>query len=227
MVLSQNAARRQELLLHHEFHQFLPPQAIQVLALRRFSDGEFLCREGEEVRDIHFLAEGRCKVSRVLGNGRESLICFYQDSAILGELELICGIPAFINTAQALGPVWSLTLPIGEARALLEEDSRFLRFLCAHLARKLMNNNLSMSINLNYPVDQRLASYIFRSCQGQERIFRTNHTHLAEYLGCSHRQLLRVLQRFRRSGLLEKEETGYRILDMDRLESLAGDLYTP
>ncbi len=88
-----------------------------------------------------------------------------------------------------------------------------------------MNNNLSMSINLNYPVDQRLASYIFRSCQGQEHSFRANYTHLAEYLGCSHRQLLRVLGRFRAEGLLEKGETGYRVLNMERLEKLAGDLY--
>lgn len=232
MTFSQNAAKRQSYLLRHGFQRFLPPEAIQALRLSRFSDGEYLCREGDPTQFLHFLVDGRCKVARTLRNGKESLICFYQNFAILGELELICGsapaggFPLSINTVQATGPVWCLSLPIGSAQALLMDDLRSLRFLCSHLCQKLMNSNLNLSINLNYPVDQRLAGYIFCSCRDREPLFQANYTHLAEYLGCSHRQLLRVLRRFREEGILEKEERGYRILDMGRLEALAGDSYS-
>lgn len=233
MILSQNAAKRQSYLLRHGFRRVFPPDAIQALRLSHFSDGEYLCREGEPVRYLHFLVDGRCKVSRTLRNGKESLICFYQDFAILGELELVCGfapegtISPSINTVQATGPAWCLSLPIGSAQSLLAEDPRALRFLCSHLCQKLMNSNFNLSINLNYPVDQRLAGYIFCSCQGREPLFQANYTHLAEYLGCSHRQLLRVLRRFREEGLIKKEGNAYRILDMSGLERLAGDIYSP
>lgn len=233
MILSQNAPRRQSYLLRHGFHQFLSPAAIQALRLYHFSDGEFLCREGEPTRFLHFLVDGRCKVARVLCNGKESLLCFYQNFAILGEVELICGSPASdglfssINTVQATGPVWCLSLPIQTAQVLLMDSPSFLRFLCSHLCQKLMNSNLNLSISLHYPVDQRLASYIFCSCQDREPLFWANYTHLAEYLGCSHRQLLRVLGRFQTQRLLEKEGQTYRIIDMDGLKNLAGDIYSP
>ncbi len=233
MDFSQNAAKRQAYLIRHGFQRFLPPEAVQALRLSHFSDGEYLCREGGPTQFLHFLVDGRCKVARTLRNGKESLICFYQNFAILGEVELICGpspadgFPVSVNTVQATGPVWCLSLPIGAARSLLMNDLRSLRFLCSHLCQKLMNSNLNLSISLNYPVDQRLASYIFCSCQGDGPLFEANYTHLAEYLGCSHRQLLRVLRRFREEGLLEKEGYSYRVLDMSRLEKLAGDIYSP
>ena len=232
MVLSQNTGQRQGFLSRHNFSQFLPPAAVQALRLYYFSAGEYLCREGDPTSFLLFLAEGRCKVTRSLPNGKESLICFYQDFAILGELELICAPssatapPPLINTVQAIGPVCCLALSIDTAQALLE-DPLFLRYLCPRLAQKLMQSNQNLAINLHYPVDQRLASYIFRSCPSPETLFLENHTHLAEYLGCSHRQLLRVLRRFREEGLLQKEKSAYRILDMARLEKLAGDIYSP
>lgn len=233
MVLSQNAVQRQSYLDRHGFSQFLPPQAIRALRLCLFSSGEYLCREGDPTRSLLFLVDGRCRVIRSLQNGKESLICFYEDFAILGELELICALSPgrvsfpLINTVQAIGPVCCLALPIDLAQALLWEEPLFLRYLCPRLAQKLVKNNQDLSINLHYPVDQRLASYLFRSCSSSEALFWENHTHLAEYLGCSHRQLLRVLQRFREAGLLKKEGNAYRILDMPRLKKLAGDIYSP
>ncbi len=232
MVFSQNVPRRQSYLIRHNFSQFFPPQVIQALRLCRFSDGEFLCREGEPTLYLHFLVDGRCKVARSLHNGKEALICFYQNFAILGELELICG-PApggsfpSINTVQATSPVWCLSLPIATAQSLLLNDPLSLRFLCSYLCQKLMSSNRNLSISLNYPVDQRLASYIFCSCQDQQVPFQANYTHLAEYLGCSHRQLLRVLRRFREEGVLKKEGHAYYIIDMDALKKLAGDIYSP
>lgn len=233
MVLSQNAQQRQGYLHRHGFSQFLPPEAIQALRLYRFSPGEYLCREGDPTRFLLFLVEGCCKVTRCLSNGQESLLCFYRDFAILGELELVSALPPaekvspLINTVQAVGPACCLALPIDDAQALLLEDFLFLRYLCPRLAQKLMQSNQTLSINLHHPVDQRLASYIFRTCPAPGALFRENHTHLAEYLGCSHRQLLRVLCRFREEGLLKREGNAYRVTDIAKLEKLAGDIYSP
>ena len=227
MVPSQNASRRQVYLRRHDFSQFLSPQAIQALQLYHFSDGDYLCQEGFPAHFLHFMVDGRCRVARSLGNGKESLICFYHDFALSGEVELIGGYSHSINTVQTTGSCWCLSLPMETARSLLLSDPLSLRFLCSHLCRKLMQSNLNMSISLNYPVEQRLASYIYCSCQNRVDLFQANYTHLAEYLGCSHRQLLRVLRRFREEGLLEKGAQGYRILDMNGLEKLAGDAYSP
>lgn len=227
MILSQNAPRRQSYLIQHNFSQFLSPQAIQALRLYYVPDNEYLCQEGGSALYLHFLVAGRCKVTRTLQNGKESLISFYQEFALLGEVELISGSVSYINTVQATGPCWCLSLSMDAARSLLMSDPAALRFLCFRLCQKMMRNDQNLSISLNYPVDQRLASYIFCACQGQEPLFQANYTHLAEYLGCSHRQLLRVLSRFQKEGLLKKDGRAYLITDMVALKELAGDIYSP
>ena len=242
MLFSGDAALSREYLRRHNFQSFLPQEAIGRLRLCSFSDGEYLCREGEAAGFLHFLVDGRCKVTRFLGNGKESLICFYRNFAVLGEVELIDGLfrknspltecwplpevedaSAATTNVQAIGPCWCLCLPMESAQETLMDSAFFLRYLCGHLSQKLTRSIRNLSISLNYPVDERLASYIACVCQGE--FFQDNYTHLAEYLGCSHRQLLRVLHRFCEEGILEKRQRAYRILDRERLKGLAGDIY--
>lgn len=243
MLLSQSTDKRQRYLLLHNFQRFLPASAIEQLQLYSFYDGEYLCQEGENARFLYFLVDGRCKVTRFLNNGKESLLCFCHNFAVVGEFELvhcfsmksrlqpdsqpISQLAALTvkTNVQAIGPVWCLCLPLTAAQELLTDSPLFLRFLCEHLCQKLIRNTHNLSISLNYPVDERLASYIYCTCQNN--FFQDNYTHLAEYLGCSHRQLLRVLRRFCEEGILKKEDHAYHIADGERLKKLAGDIYSP
>lgn len=219
-------------LARYELDSFLSPDAVKELRLRTFRDGEYLYREGENAEALCFLVDGRCKATRFLSNGKESLLSFHHSFTVLGELELIDGfekgaglnLPAYTNV-QAIGTAVCLALPMGTARGCLADSPPFLRFLCRDMGRKIIRNDRNQSISLNYPVGERLASYI--SCVCREGLFRENYTHLAEYLGCSHRQLLRVLREFCEEGILQKESGAYRVLDPERLKPLAGDLYSP
>lgn len=236
MIISCNTIKYQEYLRIYRFESFLQREILRKLQLCSFRDGEYLCREGEPCDYLYFLVDGRCKVTRFLNNGKEALICFYHDFAVLGEIELIQSFRMIgqqtpeqksvtRTNVKAIGPVWCMRLPLAATQGVIMESPPFLRFLCEHLSQKMIRSNRNMSISLNYPVDERLASYICCSCQ--EGIFQENHTHLAEYLGCSHRQLLRVLHQFCEEGLLKKERHFYRIADEERLRKLAGDIYSP
>ena len=82
----------------------------------------------------------------------------------------------------------------------------------------------NLTLSLSSSVSQRAASYILATARGG--VFRDNHTHLAEFLGCSHRQLLRVLGRLCEQGILCRlEGGGYRVADAARLSSLSGGVY--
>ena len=239
MIVSQNSAKRRQYIEFHHFGRFLPPESLDRLQLCSYCDGEYLCREGDTAQFLYFLADGRCRVTRFLSNGKESLIFFYSVFAVLGDLELILSFSGagtdslavhstedtliINNNIQAIGPVWCLCLPLSDAFDLLENCKPFLHFLCGQLSQKLLRSDYNQSISLNYPVDERLASYI--CCYARGNQFQENYTHLAEYLGCSHRQLLRALHRFCEDRLLEKRRNGYYILDVAGLKKLAGDLY--
>lgn len=59
---------------------------------------------------------------------------------------------------------------------------------------KLYHSNLNNSISVNYPVENRLASYLI-SCH-HEKIIDENFVSVAEMIGCSYRQLQRTLNDF-------------------------------
>lgn len=225
MILIHDYERCRHYLLLHDFAAFFPKEAIGKLQLCSFANNEYLCRETEPAAFLYFLVEGRCKITRFLQNGKESLICFYHDFAVLGEFELIRHADAATTNVQAVSPVLCLRMSAAEAQKALMDSPLFLHFLCRHLCQKLIRSNRNLSINLNYPVNERVASYIASTRQGV--FFQDNYTHLAEYLGCSHRQLLRVLHRFCEEGILRKENGAYRILDEKQLLLLAGDVYSP
>ena len=110
--------------------------------------------------------------------------------------------------------------------------------LCGRLGRKLEDFNASAAINLRYPVENRLASYLLAVTGGAvsspqgggasrsgQCLVTDDLGELADILGTSYRQLSRVLRRFREEGIIGGGRGGIRVLDRGRLEPLARDLY--
>lgn len=236
MLISHDISKQRNYIEAHHFRDFLPEEAVRNLQLCCFRDGEYLCREGEKENYLYFLVEGKCRITRLLSNGKEALISFWTGFTVLGEVEMFQNVLAGSRrervaesesvarmNVKAIDDVWCFRLPLVSTRECLMNDLGFLRFLCGELCKKMIRSDRNQSISLNYSVDECLAGYICCTCRNG--LFRENHTHLAEYLGCSHRQLLRVLRRFCEEGILEKGRQAYRILDEERLEKMAGDIY--
>lgn len=214
-----------EWIARYQLADILPPSALAALTLRRFAPGDFLLREGRPATALYFLVAGSCKAVKDLGNGKESLLCFNRTFTLLGELELVAGSAADAkHSVEAVSATLCIALPTAAVREQLLNHPPFLRFLTSLLCHKLARNNQNQSINLHYSVEQRLASYIL--CSEYQDWFRENHSRLAGYLGCSHRQLLRAIRRFCDQQILAKEATGYHIINHTALSELSGrDLY--
>jgi hypothetical protein len=99
------------------------------------------------------------------------------------------------------------------------------------LGEKLIRLSKYSSINLLYPLENRLASYILADTSntvnaGKKTItFEGNLSEVAELLGTSYRHLLRTLNNLCTQGLIRKNLLAYEILDLEKLRKLAGDLY--
>ena len=199
------------------------------MKLLKFDKYEYLSREEEDLEYLLFFIQGKAKVFKTLPNGRNLLLAFYNSIRVIGDIEIVKNQSA-TSTIQALSTCYCLAIPMKKARLELTNDRKFLKFTCESLAEKLAAVSMNSSINLLYPLENRLASYINEFLTNDEDSniyidFDENLVNIAELLGSSYRHLLRTLNTLSKKGVLEKEDGKYKVINKVLLEELAGDLY--
>lgn len=196
------------------------------MRLVQFKKNEFIYRDGEKVEMIFFFVSGKAKVYITLKNGKSLLIGFYDRFKILGDLELTTGNPASTNV-QVLEDSFCIGIAFSEIQNKFMDDPVFLRYICNSLSEKLRQSSNNSTINLLYPLEDRLASYIMLAAKQTMGFmeFNGNLMEVSELLGTIYRHLLRTLDKLCKEKILEKRKGSFFILDEDKLRSLSADLY--
>lgn len=129
------------------------------MELLLFKKNEHICKENEEIHYLYFFVEGKAKAYNTLSNGKSLLLCFYDGLQVLGDVELIHSQKTSSNV-QVMEDSYCIGIPLEKVRVQLLHDATFLRCICDSLAEKLNRLSKNSSINLLYPLENRLASYI-------------------------------------------------------------------
>ena len=202
----------------------------QYMELFHFNKSEYICKTDEKLEYLFFFVEGRAKVYSTLCNGKSLLLCFYKSFKVLGDVEFMYYETANSNV-QIIEDTYCIGLSFENLRKIALDDSKFLRYICDSLGEKLIRLSKYSSINLLYPLENRLASYILADTSDTLKdaksliVFEGNLTEVAELLGTSYRHLLRTLNNLCAQRLIRKNLQTYEILDLGKLKKLAGDLY--
>ena len=200
------------------------------MKLFKYNKNEFICKADEKLEYLLFFVEGKAKVYSSLSNGRSLLLCFYKPFMVIGDVEFKESDTANSNV-QVIEETYCLAIDMELIRKLAIEDWKFLNYMCGSLAEKLVRLGKYSSINLLYPLENRLASYILATTSRNEGknggaiIFEGNLSEISELLGASYRHLLRTLNSLCKQGIIKKVENKYEIVNLDGLEILAADLY--
>lgn len=197
------------------------------LELLFFDKRELIFKEGDEIEYLMFFVEGRAKVYMTLENGKLLLLDFYKELDTLGDLELVTNDLSNCNV-EAIEPCVCIGIPIKLIRNVHIKDVNLLNFLCNSLGEKLKRSSRNASINLLYPLENRLASYIISIVIKEEnRYFKFDDTLIiiSELLGTSYRHLLRTLNKLCDKNILKRNKESYIILDYKKLKSLSADIY--
>lgn len=195
-----------------------------------FNKNEYICKAEEKIEYLFFFVEGRAKVYTSLSNGKSLLLCFYKPFKVIGDVEFLHYSNANSNV-QAIEATYCIGISLKDIRQRAMEDPKFLSFMCENLSEKLIRLSKYSSINLLYSLENRLASYILAissSDEGEKSKginLDGNLTEVSELLGTSYRHLLRTLNKLCLQGVVIKNKDFYEILDIKKLEELAGDLY--
>lgn len=214
------------------------------MSLYMWKSGEHICREGEKMEYLFFIVRGKAKVYKNFENGKSLLLCFYNPLKMVGDVELTRTNIADCSV-QAINDIYAVGMKIKDVREALLTDCIFLRNICEYLGEKLTINSTNFAINMLYPLENRLSSYIlaFLNCEDDENEnninsqplindfkeikfkFEGNYMEIAELLGTSYRHLNRVLNKMCAENIIRKHGKSYCIIDFKKLKKLSGDLY--
>lgn len=212
---------KQHYLQYYELDKIFPQSLHNQIFCRYYKKDEYLCLENEPISELYFVVKGKTKVIHSMENGKQSMVTFDTPLSILGEIEFMLDVESQ-NALQAVEDTIVLGISYQYKQQLIQYHP-FLYFVSQYVCHKIIRNDQNNSINQIYTVSQRLCSYIVSKTENH--LFHDNYTHLAEYLGCSHRQLLRVLKSLCDQNILRKTGKGYEIIDETTLEQLAAENY--
>ena len=219
----------------------------EYMSLYMWTNGEHICREGEKLEYLFFIVRGKAKVYKNFENGKSLLLCFYNPIKMVGDVELTRTNIADCSV-QAISDIYAVGMKIKDVRERLLTDCIFLRNICEYIGEKLTINSTNFAINMLYPLENRLASYIiaFLNCEDDESEdnmyntndkslinkskfikfkFEGNYMEIADLLGTSYRHLNRVLNKMCLDNIISKHGKSYCIVDFEKLKELSGELY--
>lgn len=199
------------------------------MELHLYKKDEHICWNNEKLEYFYFLVEGKMKVYTLLKNGKSLLLQFYKPFTIIGDVEFN-KIDTASSNVQAIESSLLIGIPFDQLREKAKEDTKFLLFITNTLSTKLIISSSSSSINLLYPLENRLASYILATSVNDnklavDRIYPQKLTEIADLLGTSYRHLVRTINKLCQQKIIKKEKGTIIILDKGALEELAGDIY--
>lgn len=229
MVKVNDNRKLEEYIDKNKLNNIFSENMKEYMTLYMFSKNEYICKEGEVLDNMFFLVEGKAKVCKILENGRSILLSFYNPIKIIGDVELVRSAVADCNV-QVIKDTYCIGIKFDIVRSRLIKDCKFLLNICTYLGEKISISSNNSSINLLYPLENRLASYMIAYINIGDRnnkkfIFKESYHEIAELLGTSYRHLNRTLNKLCDDGILKKDGKEYIIEDFDKLSYLAGDLY--
>lgn len=195
-----------------------------------FNKNEYICKSDEKIEYLYFFVHGKAKVYTLLGNGKSLLVSFYKPLMIIGDVECI-NLNAASSNVQVIEDTYCIAIEFKKIQKYALQDAKFLQYMNISLGEKLIRLSKFSSINLLYPLENRLASYLLAiTPPSNKQIINSldkdcNLTEMAELLGSSYRHLLRTLNKLCDNGSIVKNKDIYEIRDRGKLEELAGDLY--
>ncbi|MCB2299058.1 cyclic nucleotide-binding domain-containing protein [Clostridium tagluense] len=201
------------------------------MELQVFDKRSHLVKTNEPMDYFYFFVEGKVKVYTVLKNGKSLLFRLYKPMIIIGDLEFIDCDTANSNI-EAISECLCIGISMSNIRKYAVNDSTFLKCMCTSLGKKFISSSIASSINILYPLENRLASYLLAITPENTQnstldggIITDKFTEMADLLGTSYRHLIRTINKLCHENIIKKEKNSIVILNITALEKLAGDLY--
>ncbi|MEI5907007.1 cyclic nucleotide-binding domain-containing protein [Bacillus spongiae] len=222
----------QEMLNHylhaHQIESVFNDRLKPYLSLYKMNEGELICSQGEPSDYLFVLVKGKVKIYTTSVEGKTLILSFKTPLDLIGDIEYIRETER-MNTVEAVSPVYLIGIHYRWLRIHGKDDISLHKFLLEIITQKFYIKSNTLSFNLMYPVEVRLASYILSvsfdesNLQFEGKISTSSLADAADLLGTSYRHLNRVIQQFCLEGLIERSKGFITVKDKERLSERANE----
>jgi CRP-like cAMP-binding protein len=197
------------------------------LSLYSFEQGEIICSQGEASQYLYVLVKGKVKIYTSSEDGKTLILSFKKPLEVIGDIEYVRDID-IINTVEAVSAVYMIGINNRWLRKYASQHAPFLQFLLEIITKKFHLKNNSMSLNIMYPVEVRLASYLLSVSTDEsdshfKNLINISIKDAANLIATSYRHLNRVITQLCAEGLIERNKGSILVKDREGLKNLAGD----
>jgi CRP-like cAMP-binding protein len=213
----------------HQIDSIFNNELIPHLSIYSFEQGELICSQGDPSEYLYVLVKGKIKIYTTSGEGKTLILSFKTPLEVIGDIEYVRGIE-FINTVEAVSPVSMIGVHHRWLERYGKDYAPLLQFLLDIITKKFTIKSNSLSFNLLYPVDVRLASYLLSvsfdptdSQKKEQEQLSISIRDSANLIGTSYRHLNRVIGQFCTEGLIERKKGTILVKDRVGLSARAGN----
>jgi CRP-like cAMP-binding protein len=215
-------------LRSYQIESVFTEQLMPHLSLYDFEEGELICSQGEPSQFLYVLVKGKVKIYTTSAEGKILILSFKTPLEVIGDIEYVRDIN-IINTVEAVSPVRMIGVHHQWLKKYGKDYAPFLKFLLDIITKKFYIKSNSSRLNLMYPVEVRLASYLLSiSFDESDSPFKGQIStgglmDIANLIGTSYRHLNRVIRQFCMDGLIERTKGNILVKDWEGLKALASE----
>ncbi|BAN36450.1 Crp/FNR family transcriptional regulator [Sulfuricella denitrificans skB26] len=192
-----------------------------------FKRGELLYRVGEPLRAVYAIRSGSVKSYVVTNDGRVQITGFHITGEVLGLGALVAN--QYMSEARALETTMVCEVPVDVLEAYSEEVPSIRQQMLKIMSQEILDNQELMLLLGKKNSDERLATFLLslsrrfqrRSYSPTQFNLSMSRSDIGNYLGMAEETVCRVFTRFQDDGLLATERRQVKLLDQDRLKSIA------
>ncbi len=201
---------------------------INEIKLLTFSKNESIINEMDTIDAIYFVVSGKIKVYKEYENGKTLLLQFVDGLCSMGDLEYINEINIATGSVKAVSEVTLFKVDFKTLKNRYSTNNQFNDYMVKHLSKRFLSSTIKSNINLIYPLETRLASYILSmniETMGN-KVTLYNLQDLSDNLGTSYRHLHRTLKELVEKSIITRNRNLIEIIDYKKLEELSrGNIY--
>lgn len=219
--MNQNPYQNKIAMLKEHFLKTINDSFLEDVIYKKDS---LIINEGDTLKDFIFVLSGKIKITQNYENGKTLLLQFMDGFTVLGDIEFFLQENAY-SSVQAITEVKAIKVSNHHIDKYAIKDVNFLKNILTQMGRKILQTNNKASLNLIYPLETRLASYLL-GLSINKKISLPKLSDVSDHLGTSYRHLHRVLKQFKEDGIILKSNHDIIILNKDKLNQIGrGNIY--